>query len=254
MNFKRLSIVIAWVLISTLLFEVSAWAAQIKLKDGTLIVGEIQQDKLKLRTSYGEIEIAVRDIASIVGQEIRLRDGSVLKGTLIDPQLTVKTRYGEFKINTKDTASIVFVEEAAEIKKKAPVVTAEKPLTVEELVKISDMEKEEELARGFKLGAWGLLFTGGAYFLVSAIGPFGGEMAKSMLPLLLLCGGGAWWCWDQSKKHQEKANKLRQELKGRALLNFQNSDGKLCLRIQIPSFEVDSEAGQLQWNLINYSF
>lgn len=69
MNFKRLSIVIVWALISILLFGVSAWAAEIKLKDGTLIEGEIGQDKLKLRTSYAEMGVNVKDIASIVFAE-----------------------------------------------------------------------------------------------------------------------------------------------------------------------------------------
>lgn len=122
-------------LISILLFGVSAWAAEIKLKDGTLIEGEIGQDKLKLRTSYGEMEINVKDISFIVEEKITLRDGSILDGDIIDPQLAVMTRYGELKVNTKDIASIVFAEEALETETKAPAIAEEKlpaPVIVEE--------------------------------------------------------------------------------------------------------------------------
>lgn len=252
MNLKRLSIIIAWVLISTLLFEVSAWAAQIKLKDGTLIVGEIQQDKLKLRTSYGQIEINVKDIASIVDEKITLRDGSILKGDLIDPQLIVMSKYGELKIDTKDIASIAFVEEGVKIKKKTPAVTTEKPLTSKELMKITDMEKAEAIAGALKLWAIGLAVSGGLSLVAGVVTPYG--FGTPFVVVALLCGGGAWWCWDQSNKNEKKAKKLRQELEGRALLNFQNKGDRLCLRIRMPSFEVDSETGQLRWNLINYSF
>lgn len=255
MNFKRLSIVIAWALISALLFDVSAWAAEIKLKDETLIVGEIQQDKLKLRTSYGEIEINVEDITSIVEEKVTLRDGSILKGDIIDPQLIVTTKYGEFNINTKDIASIVFAEEGVKIEKKAPAVIREKPLTSKELVKYHDMEQAEEASAAYVGLAVKLGFGAGVALLGGlVIGGLVPEAGTLLLVAGLASGGGALWSWNRGKAAAEKAKKLREELEGRALLKFQNKDDRLWVRIQMPSFEVDSETGQLRWNLINYSF
>lgn len=120
MNFKRLTIVVVWVLISTLLFEMSAWAAQVKLKDGTLIVGEIQQDKLKWRTSYGDIDIDIKEIVSIADGKITLKDGTIFRGHIAGPQLIIKTRYGDLNINTENIVSIVFMEGTIEITEKAP--------------------------------------------------------------------------------------------------------------------------------------
>ena len=255
MSFKRVSIVIGWALMSTLLFEVSAWAAEIKLRDGTLILGQIQQDKLKLTTSYGEIDINVKDIASIVDEKITLRDGSILKGDIIDPQLIVMTKYGQLKLDTKDIASIAFVEEGVQIEKKAPTTTTEKPLTSEQLLKLHDMERAEAESASLATGALYLgMGAAGALVTSLAISSYEREAGSMALVAALAFGGGAVWCWRQSQDRAEKAKKLREELGGRALLNFQNKGNRLCLRIRMPSLEIDSETGQLQWNLINYSF
>lgn len=112
MNFKRLSIAIAWILISPFLFEVSLWAAQIKLKDKSIIKGEIQQEKIKVKTKYGEMDIPVENFISITGQLIKLKDGTTLKGNFAEKALTVRTDYGKLKLQTKDIDSIIFVKEA----------------------------------------------------------------------------------------------------------------------------------------------
>ncbi len=83
--------------------------AEIKLKDKTIIKGEIQQEKIKIKTKYGEMDIPVENFISIIGELIKLKDGTTLKGNLAEKILSVKTDYGEFKVETKEIDSIIFV-------------------------------------------------------------------------------------------------------------------------------------------------
>lgn len=387
-----------WVLISTLLFEMSAWAAQVKLKDGTLIVGEIQQDKLKLRMSYGDIDIDIKEIVSIGDGKITLKDGTIFRGHITDPQLIIKTKYGDLNINTENIVSIVFIEETIEITEKvpAPAPLAKPTLDLESLRELlkepqylevplfeSFLEERQEDTRTYT-ASYNMVFT----TLIEAISAIGNPILtldkenglivtdymirrwfldewrdRYSIRLFKLADGqiqvGArrtgeeaetkghekqWikkvsngvieaWILDQigpevqivegipSVKAQEKpkglklrqlevaeaqakswktmglviggvgggclvlgitakspnlmvlgilgvlgggvaylrgwlsdgqAKKLRQELETSAFLNFENKDGKLAFRIQIPSIEADSE--KLRLNLIGYKF
>ena len=85
--------------------------AEIKLRDGSIIKGEIQQEKIKIKTEYGEINIPVEDFISIIGELIKLKDGTTLRGSFAEKVLTVETNYGRLKAQTKDVDSVIFVKE-----------------------------------------------------------------------------------------------------------------------------------------------
>lgn len=85
--------------------------AEIKLRDGSIIKGEIQQEKIKIKTEYGEINIPVEDFISIIGELIKLKDGTTLRGSFAEKVLTVETNYGRLKAQTKDVDSVISVKE-----------------------------------------------------------------------------------------------------------------------------------------------
>jgi len=94
--------------------------AEIKLKDKSIIKGEIEQEKIKIKTKYGEMNIPVENFISIIGQLIELKDGTTLKGNFVEKTLIVKTDYGKLKIQTKDIDFIIFAKEKPPVEPLPP--------------------------------------------------------------------------------------------------------------------------------------
>lgn len=102
-------------------------AAEIKLKDGFVIEGApIHQERIKIKTKYGEMDIPVENFISIIGELIKLKDGTTLQGNFAEKTLNVKTDYGELKVQTKDIDSIIFTKEPEPPAKKPVPSSAER--------------------------------------------------------------------------------------------------------------------------------
>lgn len=103
------------------LFAASAYAQhQIALKNGQQVVGEIQGQTLKLKTSMGSMDLPLADITAIQGGNIQLSDGTLLKGTFIDKSIAIQTRFGLLNIKTQDVKEIAFAAPQAAPQQAAP--------------------------------------------------------------------------------------------------------------------------------------
>ncbi|GAI12360.1 unnamed protein product, partial [marine sediment metagenome] len=123
----------------------SAYQAEIQLKDKSIIEGEIPEEKIKIKTKYGEMNIPVENFISIIAELIKLKDGTTLKGTLAEKVLSVKTDYGKLDVQTKDIDSIIFV------KKPEPPPGPDGPLPEYHGVYLVVNGKLIELKRRFQL-------------------------------------------------------------------------------------------------------
>ncbi len=94
------------VLVCLLAFPFFGFASEFKMKDGSLIKGELKEENIKVKASLGVgvVNLNPKDILSIVGGEtvdIRLRDGSLIKGEIIGGALKFKAAFGDLLIDTK---------------------------------------------------------------------------------------------------------------------------------------------------------
>lgn len=101
-----------------LLLSTMAFAAQeFKFNDGTLIRGEIQEERVHVKTQFGDLYPKVSEIVFISSGKIELNDGSQVMGELLseppsEPEatetetstseqkkgLSFKTKYGTFEL------------------------------------------------------------------------------------------------------------------------------------------------------------
>lgn len=111
---KKVCIILMWVLLcSTMAFA----AQEFKFKDGTLIRGDIQEERVHIKTQFGDLHPKVSEIVFVSNGKIELSDGSQVMGELIAgdssaPEaketensaaeqkkgLSVKTKYGTFEV------------------------------------------------------------------------------------------------------------------------------------------------------------
>ena len=100
-----------------MLYSVAASAVEFKFKDGTLVRGEIQGEKLRVKTKFGELTPKINEVAFVSGGKIELTDGSQIMGELLPAALPaageekteaaapaakkgllLKTKYGTFEL------------------------------------------------------------------------------------------------------------------------------------------------------------
>ncbi len=95
-----------------LAFSALALADQeIKFKDGTLIRGKVQGERLQIRTKFGTLQPKVDEVVFVSGGKIELSDGSQVWGELVPgaPQtaaegatpakgLRFQTKYGTWEL------------------------------------------------------------------------------------------------------------------------------------------------------------
>lgn len=122
------------------------------------------------------------------------------------------------------------------------------PVTPEVLAKVSEIVKEDRQAQIDRVWATLLAAGGGSSLLVAIAVDESGVMLMA-----LLFGGGAWLFWNWSKEHEEKADKLRQELGGSSLLSFERGE-KLAWRVGLPLLKINSEAREIELNIVRYAF
>ena len=82
-------------------------AAQVALKNGNQVVGDIQLSALKLKTGLGVMDVPINEIKAVQGNNITLGDGTTLTGSIVDRSFGVQTRYGLVTIQTQDIKGIV---------------------------------------------------------------------------------------------------------------------------------------------------
>lgn len=108
------------VLLFLLSLTLSAEAKMLRMKDGTILVGELAAEPFVIETYYGVLKVPVSDIVQIVEKEVWLKNESHFFGKLKPQTITVKTDYGDLEISTEQVIWINFVKK-------------EKPKRIEEL-------------------------------------------------------------------------------------------------------------------------
>lgn len=79
----------------------------INLKGGEKYTGEILQEELIFKTTYGPLNIKPDNLASFSQEELKTRDGTNLKATIDQEIIKIKTDLlGELEIKTADIESI----------------------------------------------------------------------------------------------------------------------------------------------------
>jgi len=131
-------------LLCLLAFPIVTFASEFKMKDGSIIKGELREESIQVKASLGVgvVNLNPKDVTSIVGGEkveVRLRDGSLIKGEIVGSALRLKTAFGELIIDPQLLARYdvgpAFPEAAATT--KPATATSEK-------VKEEKQAKEEE--------------------------------------------------------------------------------------------------------------
>lgn len=108
---------LATILSLVMSYSLTAAAVEFKFKDGTLIRGDIQGEKLRVKTKFGELTPKVNEVAFVSGGKIELTDGSQIMGELLPAALPtageekteaaapaakkgllLKTKYGTFEL------------------------------------------------------------------------------------------------------------------------------------------------------------
>jgi len=90
---------------------------KIELKDGSVIVGNIQEPlEISVKTKYGKLKIEIKDIISVSSDEIRMRDGSAFKGKVEIGQVKVQSIWCDQLLEIKEEYinSIRFITELKE--------------------------------------------------------------------------------------------------------------------------------------------
>ena len=86
----------------------------LEFKDGTVIKGEIQNETVMVKTSFGTLIPEVEKIAFVSEANVELRDGSKIMGHVDvgEEGLTIKTQYGTWTIyfEPEDLAMITFTQ------------------------------------------------------------------------------------------------------------------------------------------------
>jgi preprotein translocase subunit SecF len=93
--------VIAVVLMSIGISLAAEVQSSIEFKDGTIIKGQIQNEALTVKTSFGMLKPPTEKIAFISEGNVELRDGSKIMGDIVvdEDGLVVKTKYGTWTLH-----------------------------------------------------------------------------------------------------------------------------------------------------------
>lgn len=87
-------------------------AAQITLKNGDVIIGEIKQEKVPFQAKIGNIKIKAKEIESFKEGKLQLKDGTIIVGDLGGDSLNISTSWGgEISVNAKEIAEIFCEQE-----------------------------------------------------------------------------------------------------------------------------------------------
>lgn len=110
-SFKILSVIP--IMIMAVLIGHIAFAEQtIEFKDGMVIKGEIQNESLTVKTSFGNLTPPLEKIIFVSEGNVELKDGSKIAGHIVvdEKGLVVKTKYGTWTLHfqAEDLEMIMF--------------------------------------------------------------------------------------------------------------------------------------------------
>ncbi len=86
--------------------EPSIRSAQIQLRDGTSIKGDIFLDRLKIRSPYGDLALDMRNVVTVQDNKVKMNDGNVFTGEFLTKTMRVKTRHGDLDIDLEKIAEL----------------------------------------------------------------------------------------------------------------------------------------------------
>ncbi|HWP49047.1 MAG TPA: SH3 domain-containing protein [Candidatus Limnocylindrales bacterium] len=86
--------------------EPSIRSAQIQLRDGTSIKGDIFLDRLKIRSPYGDLALDMRNVVTVQNNKVKMNDGNVFTGEFLTKTMKVKTRHGDLDIDLEKVAEL----------------------------------------------------------------------------------------------------------------------------------------------------
>jgi len=106
-----LIILTAFVLrVSVVVMAKETTVTKVKLKDASVIIGQLLDESLPVKTKYGAMQIDIKGIISIIGKEIKFRDGSILKGEIMKKKVRIKPPWYEtLEIPVNYIDSIFFI-------------------------------------------------------------------------------------------------------------------------------------------------
>lgn len=111
-------------------------SAQIKLRDGSTIVGDVFLDKLKFQTPYGDLNLTLKNFLEIQDNMVKMRDGSVFIGDFLTKTIKVKTKQGELYVDLEKVASLKTPLE------DTPSQEVEAPKVAQESISFSAIEEK----------------------------------------------------------------------------------------------------------------
>ena len=113
------------VLLAILALGWPAGAAEIELKNGTRLQGELVNEVLLVSTGSDVVEVDPGQVDLLSAEEIRLADGRIIRGTIVGGRLRVRTQLGELAIGV-DTLRIFRSDRAvsAAVTPPAPPIVA----------------------------------------------------------------------------------------------------------------------------------
>lgn len=94
----------SWAVVLVALGARAAAPVTVELRDGTRLVGELDQDGLSLATQYGPVKVQVADLVTATGLddqeriEVRVVNGDTLTGVPSPPKLALKTSFGKVSV------------------------------------------------------------------------------------------------------------------------------------------------------------
>jgi hypothetical protein len=86
--------------------EPSIRSAQIQLRDGTSLKGDIFLDRLKIRSPYGDLALDMRNVVTVQDNKVKMNDGNVFTGEFLTKTMKVKTRHGDLDIDLEKVAEL----------------------------------------------------------------------------------------------------------------------------------------------------
>lgn len=94
----------SWAVTLVALGAQAAAPVTVELRDGTRLVGELDQDGLALSTQYGPVKVKLADLVTATGLddqervEVRVLNGDTLTGVPNPPKLGLKTSFGKVSV------------------------------------------------------------------------------------------------------------------------------------------------------------
>ncbi|TSC63819.1 MAG: hypothetical protein G01um1014106_371 [Parcubacteria group bacterium Gr01-1014_106] len=76
-----------------------------QMKNGTVLTGSLETNPLKIKTPFGILAVATKDLASFARGELSLADGTVIKGEILNPSLSVATKFGKLSLPPSEIVS-----------------------------------------------------------------------------------------------------------------------------------------------------